>query len=146
MIRKLINRLVNRETVTYLIFGVLTTLVNYIVYYGLELLGVDYKIAEVAAWIISVIFAFFTNKKYVFLSTDYDRHTLLDEFWKFTAGRILTFLFEFAFLLITVERFHLDDRIMKLAASVVVVILNYVFSKLFIFNKEKSHDQTKKDI
>ena len=90
--KELFRKYVNRETVTYIIFGVLTTLVNYIIYYGLRLLRVDYKIAEVAAWIGGVLFAFFTNKRYVFESRDYSPKVLLTEFWKFTAGRLITFL------------------------------------------------------
>ena len=57
------NRFLNRETVSYLFFGVLTTLVNWIVYYGLTLLGVDYLVSQIIAWIAAVVFAFFTNRK-----------------------------------------------------------------------------------
>ena len=128
---------VNRETITYIIFGVLTTLVNWAIYYGLRELNVDYKIAQIAAWIGAVIFAFFTNKHFVFQSTDYTPRVLLAEFWKFIAARLLTFAIETAFLLLTVDVLHQNDRIMKLVISVVVIILNYVFSKLFIFNRKE---------
>ena len=135
-----LSKYINRETVTYLIFGVLTTAVNYIVYYGLRALSVHYLIANTLAWIAAVVFAFFTNKRYGFESRDYTPGTLRREFFRFVAGRLLTLGIEQLFLLITVEWLGLNDRIMKLVISVIVVILNYVFSKLFIFNKEKSDE------
>ena len=144
--KELFRKYVNRETVTYIIFGVLTTLVNYIIYYGLRLLRVDYKIAEVAAWIGGVLFAFFTNKRYVFESRDYSPKVLLTEFWKFTAGRLITFLIEYGFMLLTVDVLHWNDLIMKLIISVVVVILNYVFSKLFIFKKKERSDENQAEL
>ena len=141
-----LKKILNRETVTYLIFGVLSTLVNYIIYYGLRFLKVDYKIAEIAAWIGAVIFAFFTNKRYVFESRDYSPKILLTELWKFTAGRLITFLIEYGFMLLTVDVLHWNDLIMKLIISVVVVILNYVFSKLFIFNKKERSDENQAEL
>ena len=147
-LKALWNKYVNRETVTYVIFGVLTTLVNYIIYYGLRALDVDYKIAEVIAWIGAVLFAFFTNKRYVFESRDYSPKVVLTELWKFIAARLLTFVIEYGFMLLTVDVFHFDDRIMKLIVSVIVIILNYVFSKLLVFRKEKSdaEEQEKNDL
>ena len=145
-IRALWNRFVNRETVTYLIFGVLTTLVNYLIYYGLLALGVHYLIANALAWIGGVLFAFFTNKRFVFESRDYSPKVFFTELWKFVAARLVTLGVETVFLKVTVDLLHMSPRLMKLAASVIVVILNYVFSKLFIFRKERSDDQEKENL
>ena len=57
------NKLINRETVSYLFFGVVTTLVNWIVYYGLDLLGVNYLVAQVIAWVVAVVVAYVTNRR-----------------------------------------------------------------------------------
>ena len=140
-LKALWSKYVNRETVTYVIFGVLTTAVNYAVYYPLRDLGVTYLLANAIAWIVAVIFAFFTNKHFVFESKDYSLSVLLPEFGKFVAGRLITLGLEQLLLYVSVDLLHFDDRIMKLIVSILVVILNYVFSKLFIFKKEARADE-----
>ena len=87
-----------------------------------------------------------TNKRYVFESRDYSPKTVLTELWKFTAGRLITFLIEYGFMLLTVDVLHWNDLIMKLIISVVVVILNYVFSKLFIFKKKERSDENQAEL
>ncbi len=143
-IKALLRKYLTREIITYLIFGVLTTLVNYLVYYGSLALGIDYRIAEVAAWVIAVLFAYVTNKKYVFESKSAAGSGLLKEFLAFIGARLLSFAVEFVFLLVSVELFHLSEKWMKLIVNVIVVILNYVFSKLFIFKKETVHEEADK--
>ena len=135
------KKYVNRETVTYVIFGVLTTAVNYAVYYPLRSLGVNYLISNVIAWVVAVTFAFFTTKHFVFESRDYSLPVLLPEFGKFVAGRLLTLGIEEVLMYVSVDLLHGNDRIMKLIVSVIVVILNYVLSKLFIFKKEKADEE-----
>ena len=140
-LKALWSKYVNRETVTYVIFGVLTTAVNYAVYYPLRDLGVTYLLANAIAWIVAVIFAFFTNKHFVFFFFFYSLSVLLPEFGKFVAGRLITLGLEQLLLYVSVDLLHFDDRIMKLIVSILVVILNYVFSKLFIFKKEARADE-----
>ena len=130
------NRFLNQETVTYLFFGVLTTLVNWIFYYGLTLLGVDYLVSQVIAWIAAVIFAFFTNRRYVFHSDVTDSAGILKEFVGFVGARLLSFLIETFILWLFVEKAGFSELLIKIPASVLTVILNYVFSKLFIFRKK----------
>ena len=142
--KNLWKKLFNRETVSYLIFGVLTTVVNYLVYYGLRHFEINYMIANAAAWVAAVLFAYFTNKHFVFESHDYSPRVMLPEMGRFAAGRLITLLMEQAFLYVTVDLLGGDDRIMKLIISVAVVIVNYVLSKLFIFKnkmkKEEKHE------
>ena len=141
--KKILRRLLNPETISYLIFGILTTLVNFAVYYALRHFEVNYVIAGVIAWIFAVSFAFFTNKHFVFKSHDYSPSILIPEALKFAAGRIVTLLIEQGLMIFTVEVLHFDDRIMKLLIAVLVIVLNYVFSKLIIFknsHKEPEHE------
>ena len=137
--KRLKERLLNRETITYVIFGILTTLVNFVIYYGLLHLKVHYMIATPLAWVVAVLFAYFTNKHFVFFSHDYSPGVLLPELGRFALGRLITLLLEQGFLYVAVELLKGSERLMKLFAAVAVVILNYIFSKLFIFknNTEK---------
>nr|MBQ6241448.1 GtrA family protein [Lachnospiraceae bacterium] len=139
--KKILQRLLNRETVTYLIFGVLTTAVNFVVYDGLLRLGVNYLIANVIAWIAAVLFAYFTNKHFVFQSRDYHLRTVLPEMARFAAGRLITLGIEQALLYTGVDLLKGNERVIKLLAAVIVVILNYVFSKLFIFKNQKDEKE-----
>lgn len=134
------NRILNRETFAYLFFGILTTLVNWVVYYGLTLLGVDYLISQVIAWIAAVIFAFFTNRRYVFHSEVADSAGILREFIGFVGARLLSFLIETFILWLFVEKAGFSELLIKIPASVLTVILNYVFSKLFIFRKKENEN------
>mgnify|MGYP002860757218 CR=1 FL=1 len=132
------NRYLNRETVTYLIFGVLTTVVNWVVYYGLTLLGVNYLASQVIAWVAAVIFAYLTNRRYVFQSRVTDAAGVLKEFFLFVGARVLSFLIETLILWLFVEKAGFSELIVKIPASVLTVILNYLFSKLFIFKKKET--------
>ena len=127
-----------REGIAYLIFGVLTTLVDYVISNALfYIAGMPSIPAETIAWVAAVLFAFVTNKWWVFNS-----HTLVpSEVWKefvsFVVCRIATFLFNLAALFVMVDLMKMEFFICKLLISVVVVILNYVFSKILIFAKKK---------
>ena len=140
------NKYLNRETIMYLVFGVLTTLVNWIVYYGLSFAGVPYLLAQVIAWIAAVVFAYYTNRKYVFDSKTQGKKAVLKEFFAFIGARLLTFLIETALLFVLVDLCHFSDKWMKIPVSVITVILNYVFSKLFIFKKEQAHEKEQTEL
>ncbi len=135
---KIKEKLFNRETILYLVFGVLTTAVNYTVYYFCRFLDIDYKIANVIAWIFAVIFAFITNKLFVFESKSRQASVLMRELALFAGARVFSLLIEEGFLLFTVEVLGGSDRLMKLIAAVFVVIINYFFSKFFIFKKNSA--------
>ena len=139
--KKLINKLFNRETITYIIFGVLTTAVNYIAYYLLyKFTTLDPIIYNTIAWAVSVIFTFFTNKIFVFESKSFKPVTLIREFIPFIGARILSLLLEEAFLALTVKVMNMHELIAKIIISVVVVLVNYFASKFFIFRNKEEHN------
>ena len=135
-LRALWRRFVNRETISYLFFGVVTTLVNYVIYYLCRFCGIGYLPANILSWTGAVAVAYITNKLFVFESRSFAPRVLVREILSFAGARIFSLVCETLFLIATVELLGMSDLIMKLAAAVFVVILNYVFSKWFIFKKE----------
>ena len=127
-----------REGIAYLIFGVLTTVIDYILSNALFYLAHMSSVqAQTIAWVAAVLFAFVTNKWWVFES-----HTLVPkevwrEFVSFIVCRIVTFLFNLAAIFVMVDMMKMEFFICKLAVSAVVIVLNYVFSKILIFTKKK---------
>ena len=124
------------DIVTYLIFGVLTTVVNYLVYLPLyNLLGISAAVSNIIAWVAAVAFAYVTNKPFVFKSHDWSMKTVLPELGKFVGCRAACGGLETALVFLTVDVCGWDGNLWKLIISVVVVILNYVSSKLLVFRK-----------
>ncbi len=135
--KQLINKLINKETITYIIFGVLTTVVNYAVYYLFyRFTSIDPIVYNVVAWIAAVVFAFVTNKLFVFESKSFAPEVLLSEFVTFIGARLLSLLFETGFLALTVKVFLMNELVAKVIAAVFVVIFNYFASKFLIFRKK----------
>ena len=125
-----------KDILLYLIFGVLTTLVNYAVYLPLyNFAALSASFSNALAWVASVIFAFLTNKPLVFGSHDWSPKTLLPELGKFLSCRIGSGLAETGILFLTVDLLCWNGNLWKLATSVLVVILNYVASKLLVFKR-----------
>ncbi len=125
------------DALVYLFLGVLTTLVNFAVYAPLHnLLALPAAVCNVPAWTVSVVFAYLTNKPFVFHSHDWSKKVVLLELGKFAACRLLSGAFETGLLFITVDCLHWEGNIMKLLASVIVVIVNYIGSKLLVFRKK----------
>ena len=121
---------------SYLIFGVLTTVVNYIVYLPLlNILHLSAALSNVIAWAAAVAFAYVTNKPFVFKSYDWSLKTVIPELSKFVSCRIASGAMETAIIFVTVDLLGWNGNIWKLITSVLVVILNYVFSKLIVFRK-----------
>lgn len=137
LIRGLWKKLVTRETVLYVVFGVVTTIINFVVYYILRHLGVNYLVANTIAWIAAVSAAYVTNKLWVFNSRSWAFPVVFREVILFAAARLLSLAAETAFMALTVELLHANDRVMKIIAEIFVVILNYIFSKLVIFRKKE---------
>ena len=124
------------DILVYLFFGVLTTVVNYIVYLPCyNLLHFSAAVTNVIAWVAAVIFAYLTNKPFVFKSHDWSAATVVPELTKFVGSRIVSGALETAIIFVTVDLLLLDGNVMKLVTSVLVVILNYVASKLLVFKK-----------
>lgn len=147
-----LKKILNRETILYLIFGVATTVVNYVVFYMMyELLfgRENSLVANAIAFVAAVIFAFIVNKMFVFESKSWSWTVLRKEIPAFLSGRIASFLIEEAGLFLCEKVLKLGGivafafagisvdwiTVAKLALSVIVVILNYIFCKLFVFKK-----------
>lgn len=124
------------DILVYLVFGVLTTAVNYIVYLPCyNLLGFSATISNMIAWVVAVAFAYLTNKPFVFRSHDWSAKTVVPELTKFMGSRIFSGALETGIIFVTVDCLLWNGNIMKLITSVLVVILNYVASKLLVFRK-----------
>ena len=160
----------HREIVMYLVFGVLTTLVGWAVYFavlwawkGIFSLPVDdtssgmyiagYTVAQVIQWIAAVLFAFFTNRKWVFTGADREIRMSV-QLLKFSGGRVITFLIDYAVTLFVAmgaaallpaltsveligREWNLCEIGAKVLAAVIVIVCNYVFSKIFVFKSKK---------
>lgn len=141
MIKRLFSKVLNRETISYLVFGVLTTVVCLVSYElikllltgGGELSTLQMNIANVGSWIIAVAFAFVTNKFFVFQSRSVSFKTLMKEIPSFVGARLLSLGFEIVWMNVTVGLLHINDSVAKIGAQIGIVVMNYVFSKLFIF-------------
>lgn len=133
----IIKKLINKETILYIIFGVLTTVVNLIVYYLFSnIMKINYLLSNSIAWIMSVIFAYMTNKLYVFNSKSVKIDIIIKEFAKFINCRLTSGIIEIILLFLLVDMLAVNDIISKLVIGVIVVILNFIFSKLFVFKKQ----------
>lgn len=123
-----------KEPIAYVVFGVLTTLVNIAVYYLFtELLGVYYMISNVVAWIASVCFAFITNKLFVFESKSLQCKTVLAEMGSFFLARAATGVLDMLLMWLFVDVLVVEEMIAKVIVNVAVIIINYVASKLWVF-------------
>lgn len=137
MIKKIWDKVMNREVISYLIFGVLTTVVNWAVYGVMIKSGIDYRIATAIAWLVSVLFAFGVNKIYVFQSYERRMKYVIKEMTSFTLCRVASGIMEMVLMVIMVSLLHMGEYISKVLVSVAVVIVNYIFSKCFIFRKSE---------
>ena len=114
-----------KEIINYLIFGVLTTLVNYFSYIILtKVLNIDYLVSTVIAQIISIIFAYVTNKMFVFKSKNLSKKEFFREMFSFFGFRILSLFLDMGFMYIFVDLLYLNDVIMKLVSNILIVIAN----------------------
>ena len=138
MIEKIKNLVKSHlDVVTYLIFGVLTTVVNYAIYLPcLNILGLSAAVSNSIAWVVAVIFAFVTNKPFVFGSHDWSMKVVVSEFTKFIATRVSSGVLETLILLVAVDTLGGNGNIWKLITQVLVIIINYVGSKLLVFRKQ----------
>lgn len=155
-----IKKLLDYEVVSYLFFGVLTTVVNFLAFYLLNLAkGGDYEhcvlttftlfsrsiplrwttVANAIAWVVAVLFAYITNKLFVFESKSKDARVILREVVSFFGARLLSFvIFDFALFTLLNVTIGINSYICKIITGVLVVIFNYIASKLVIFKKKDS--------
>lgn len=156
---KTINRLYNKykEVILYVIFGILTTLVNFAAFWLFtKILGEKlYLLNNAIAWIISVIFAYITNKLFVFDSKSFNIKILMKEITSFVAARLFSFgieelgiwlfvdILNFGERAVTIFNFTITGQMVaKVLLAVIVVIMNYFFSKFIIFTKEKDNNKS----
>lgn len=142
------NKLINiykkyQEIINYLIIGVLTTLVSIFTYFILSLIldinnNILFIFANIISWICAVVFAYITNKRFVFNSATFNRKEEIKLFSMFVSSRITTLLIELIFMFLTVKVLLLNDKISKVIAQIIVIILNYIISKIFVFKKKKN--------
>lgn len=130
-----------KEVIMYLIIGVLTTVINYVIFVVAVKCGLEELISNIIAWTITVIVAYILNKLFVFESKSFERSIITKEIISFTVSRIATLGVEELILLVFVKIIGLNAYVIKLIANVVVIILNYIFSKFIIFKKDKRNVQ-----
>ena len=125
------------DILSYLFFGGLTTVVNYIVYLPCyNYLGISAAVSNVIAWAAAVAFAYVTNKPFVFHSHDWSAKTVVPELTKFIGTRLGSGGLETLVLLVFVDMLKGNGNVWKLLTSVLVVALNYIGSKLLVFRKK----------
>lgn len=126
----------NKRIINYIIFGALTTLVNFIAYFvSLRVFGISNVPSNIIAWIISVIFAFVVNKLFVFDSKSLESKLVIFELVSFVSVRLLTGVIETLIMYIGVDVLKKDELVFKIIASVIVLLSNYIGSVMFIFRR-----------
>lgn len=129
------------QLILYVFFGGLTTLVSWGSYFLLtKLIGVNYKTAQWVSWIAAVAFAFIVNKFYVFADREMTKSGLFRQIWQFVSIRLASGVLEFLLMVLMVEIILIGDSISKIIVSVITVIVNFVASKLLVFNKNDDRD------
>jgi len=122
-----------REISLYLVFGVFTTLIG-VGGYGLLLkTGFHYFTATTLSWLLAVLFAFITNRKYVFESEVRSTGGILKEGSVFFISRLSTWVMETMGLMLLIESLYMDQMVSKYIMSVLVIVMNYVLSKIYVF-------------
>jgi len=151
LVNKLFNLPVLRlfctyEALTYIFFGALTTFINWASYLVIkQWLGRTTAFANAAAWVIAVLFAYVVNKRYVFKSRQANFGGLVREFVLFIAARLLSFFFDQAFMIVTVDYLAFPDALAKILSNIIVLILNFIASKIVIFRRRDSQEQAGKE-
>lgn len=143
--KKIIDKMVNiykekKEVINYLFFGALTTFINLVVYFVLTSFWLDASVnielgvANVISWVVAVIFAYVTNRRYVFESSNENK---IKEVISFFMARVLTLIVDVLIMLIFVNVLGFNDKIMKIISQVIVIVSNYILSKVFVFKEER---------
>ena len=134
MIRRLYEK--HRDIIPYGVFGVLTTIINWVAYkleYGI--VGIPNVLSTCIAWLLAVLFAFITNKLWVFNSKSFDRSIVTKEAIRFFSARIVTGVLDVVIMWLAVDVMSLNADFWKIISNIIVIILNYIASKFVIFRK-----------
>lgn len=135
----------HKDKILYLFFGVLTTFVNWVIYalacqWGWIPEGVRATVSNVIAWAAAVVFAFVTNKPFVFRSNDWSFSAVLPEFTKFVLCRVSSGLIETGVIFIAVDLLEGNSALFKVLTSAFVVVFNYFASKFLVFRKKSENN------
>lgn len=126
-----------RSILMYLVFGVLTTVVNYLIYLPCyNLLGLSASVSNAIAWFFAVLFAYLTNKPFVFESNDWSLKQVIPELGRFVSTRLASGAAETVILLVSVDLLNWNGNVWKLVTSFLVIVINYIGSKLLVFRKK----------
>lgn len=124
----------HQELISYIVFGGLTTVVNIVVFFLLDTgLSWPYLVANGVAIVVSILFAYVTNKLFVFKTKGLNTRENIYEFFRFIGFRLLSGLADMATMWVLVDLMTVDTNLAKLATQFIVVVLNYIFSKFLIF-------------
>lgn len=130
-----------KDVIPYLIFGVCTTIVNIVSYWiCAHVINFNTMASTIIAWVLAVLFAYITNRRWVFHSEANSAREITKEIVSFFTCRLVTGLIDWGCMYVFVEILKLNDVLIKFVANVVVILLNYVASKVLIFRKEREHE------
>ena len=127
------------QLILYGIFGVLTTVINIVAYwFTTRVAGIAVVPSTAIAWTVAVFFAYWSNRNFVFHSSAHTFSDILTEAASFFAARITTGIIDIVIMYVFVDVLGLHDVVVKVASNILVIILNYVFSKILVFKGEKN--------
>lgn len=132
-----IKKIINKEFILYIIFGILTTFINIGLFFILNKIGIIYFIANLIALITAKTAAYFFNKFFVFKSKCKNKLELIKEILSFIFCRSITFLIDYLGLIFLVEIINLDKLLGKCIVTFIVIIINYILGRKYIFNHKK---------
>lgn len=138
--KQMLKKIINRETILYGIFGVLTSLLNIVLFKALLMLSVEYKIANFFTLIVVKLAAYICNKNFVFQSRTGSWIELIKEFGRFVIARGATMLIDYFGLIALVELCNFDKMISKVFITVLVIVINYFVGKKHVFKAAKSNE------
>lgn len=133
----ILKKFFNKQFISYLFFGVLTTFVDAFIFYILiKIFLINYLLSTVIAWLFAVVFAYFTNKFWVFNCQKKEKQNIFKEFILFVSLRLASLLISLIFMIFFVDFILIDEFLSKLLVNVVVILLNFIFSKKIIFKNQ----------
>jgi putative flippase GtrA len=128
----------HESVLLYIFYGALTTVISFASQLAADFLGAPTWLSTTISWVCAVTFAFFVNKFFVFESKDRTAKVMLREGAEFAAARLVSFFFEMGFLIVTVDYLLLSLPVCKIVVQIIILILNFLFSKFVVFKKKSS--------
>ncbi len=129
----------HEEGINYLIFGFLAFVLNYILYFLFaDAIAMHYMAATALSWVLTVVFAYWTNRTFVFKSRNKEAGAVWKEFISFIGARVATEALELVLMYVMVDMAGINDKIAKFVCQVLVILANYVLSKIWIFKDNSS--------